>query len=253
MSDDFDFDGKQSAPRRSGRSMQLWDILSILMLALTGCLAVYFGLIFINPNSSLNVLPPGGLNFGPKIATPTVTPIQLEPTWTASPTLELTPSDTPRPTFTPFASNTPFSLIPATRTSKPPTPTRTPKADFSVTINYIPSTIFYPELGCSYFGIGGEAVDVKNAPYKFGIVKIGGTLDGQTIDPEAHTTVTGVATQFGQGGFEIVLNLPLTDSKGTLWVQLFDVAGVPQSERKEFNTYNDCQKNLIQVRFKANR
>ncbi|MFT3892326.1 MAG: hypothetical protein QM730_11890 [Anaerolineales bacterium] len=152
-----------------------------------------------------------------------------------------------------FFTNTPFSLVPPTKTPKPPTPTRTPKAPFSVIVNYVPSSIFYPELGCSYFGVAGEAVDSNNAPYKFGIIKIGGTLNGQTIDPDAHTTVTGVATQFGVGGFELVLNMPPTDSKGTLWIQMFDVAGIPQSEQKPINTYADCQKNLVQVRFKGNR
>ena len=99
MSDDFNFDGKQSSPRGGGRKLELWDFLSILMLVSTVCLVLYFGLVYFNPNSGLNILPPDGL--GPKTATPTVTPIQSEATWTASPTIALTASDTPRPTCTP--------------------------------------------------------------------------------------------------------------------------------------------------------
>ena len=226
-------------------------MLSILVLIVTVLMVLYFAVIFLFPTSSLNILPPGG-RFAPS-ATPTSGPIQLEPTWTASPTLELTPSNTPYPSFTPFPSPTTFSLVPPTKTPRPPTPTRTPKAPFSAIVNYVPSTIFYPELGCSYFGIAGEAVDSKNAPYKFGIIKVGGTINGQRIDPDSHTTVTGVATQFGVGGFEIVLQMPPTNSTGTLWIQMFDVAGIPQSEQKPINTYEDCQKNLVQVRFKATR
>jgi len=252
MNEDFDFDGTQS--KRSEAPMQMWDMLSILVLILTVCLVGYFALIFINPASSLNILPPGGGLFSNPTPTFTVTPLQLEATWTPSPTLELTPSDTPRPTLTPIFTNTPFSLVPPTKTPRPSATPTTPKAPFSVTVNYIQSTIFYPELTCSYFIVGGEAVDVKNAPYKFGIVKVGGTLNGQTIDPDKHTTVTGVATQFGQGGFEIPIpEVPLVDSKGTLWIQMFHTDGTPLSDRKDFNTYNDCQRNLIQVRFKANR
>lgn len=251
MSDEFDFDGKPSRARGAG--LQLWDLLTVIVLIATACAVGYFVLIFLNPTSSLNVLPPGGAGFAPQPPTATITPLQLEPTWTASPTIALTPSETPRPTFTPISTDTPVSLFPPTRTPRPSRTPTAPKAAFSVTVEYIQSTIFYPELGCSYFGIGGEAVDVNNAPYKFGIVKIGGTLNGQTIDPETHTTVTGVATQFGQAGFEIVLNMPRTNSNGTLWIQLFDVAGIPQSDRQEFNTYEDCQRNLIKVRFKANR
>ena len=252
MSDEFNFDGKSSRQSASsGGGMEIWDMLSILVRIVTVLLGLYFVVIFLFPTSSLNILPPGG-NIEPS-ATPTAGPIQLEPTWTASPTLELTPSNTPPPTWTPFPSPTFFSLVPPTKTPRPPTPTRTPKAPFSVIVNYVPSTIFYPELGCSYFGIAGEAVDSKNAPYKFGIIKVGGTINGQRIDPDAHTTVTGVATQFGVGGFEIVLQLPPTNSTGTLWIQMFDVAGIPQSEQKPINTYEDCQKNLVQVRFQATR
>ena len=40
MNDDFDFDGTQS--RRSEAPMQVWDILSILVLLLTVCLVGYF-------------------------------------------------------------------------------------------------------------------------------------------------------------------------------------------------------------------
>ncbi len=108
MSDDFDFDGTRSQPR--GSTLELWDMLSILVLAITICLAGYFVLIFLNPQSSFNFMPPASS----RIPTLTPTPIKLEPTWTASPTLALTPSNTPRPTFTPFFTNTPFSLVPPT-------------------------------------------------------------------------------------------------------------------------------------------
>ncbi|HLF72921.1 MAG TPA: hypothetical protein VI524_01125 [Anaerolineales bacterium] len=247
MNDEFDFEGRPSRPQT--RPMQVWDVLSVLVLIVTACLAVYFVFIFLRPDSPFNFLPPGGR--GPRLPTATVTPLQLQPTWTASPTLELTPSDTPRPTFTPFSTNTPFSLVPPTKTARP---TSTPRAPFSVTVNFRPSTIFYPELACSYFIIGGEAVDVQNSPFYFGIVKIGGTLNGHTIDPEMHTTVTGVATQFGPAGFEIKLpEAPLVNSNETLWIQMFDTALTPLSDRKYFNTYNDCERNLIHVRFKATR
>jgi hypothetical protein len=239
------FKGNGSRP-----PMQVWDMLSILVLIITACIAGYFALIFFDPNSSLNMFPPGGGIFAAEPSTATPAPIKLVSTWTASPTLESTPTGTPRPTFTPFFTDTPFSLVPPTRTPKP---TSTPKALFGTTVKAIPSTIFYPELGCSYFGVGGEAVDAKNGPYKFGIIKVGGTLNGQTIDPLKYTTVTGVATKFGQAGFEIVFAMPPTNSNKTLWIQMFDVSDVPQSDRIYFNTYTDCEKNLIQVRFKATR
>lgn len=250
MKEDFDFDGKQS--RGAQTPVQMWDILSILVLILTACLLGYFVLVFVNPASQLNPLQPGVGVFSNPTATLTATPLKLAPTWTASPTLALTPSDTPRPTFTPFSTDTPFSLVPPTRTPKP---TNTPKITFafSVTIKPIASTIYLPDSGCSYFGVAGEAVDLNNAPYLKGIVKVGGTLGGQIIDPDKHTTVTGVATQFGPAGFEIRLESAPANSKNTVWIQLFDTAGVPLSEKKFFNTSDSCEKNLIQVRFKATK
>lgn len=248
MNEDFDFDGTQS--KGTQLPMQMWDILSILVLILTACLVGYFALVFVDPASRFNPLSPRGGLWAEQTPTFTATPLRMAPTWTASPTLAATPSNTPRPTFTAFVTDTPFSLIPPTKTPKP---TNTPKITFafSVTIKPIASTIYLPESGCSYFGVAGEAVDNNNAPYLKGIVKVGGVLGGQTIDPDKHTTVTGVATQFGPAGFEIPLEMAPVNSKNTLWIQLFDTAGVPLSEKKFFNTSDSCEKNLLQVRFKA--
>ena len=71
MNDDFDFDGTQS--RRTSAPIQIWDLLSILVLLLTVCLVGYFAMVYINPASSLNVLPPGQGLFGSTIPTLTVT------------------------------------------------------------------------------------------------------------------------------------------------------------------------------------
>src|SRR5262245_1912534 len=116
MSDDFNFDGKPTSSRGFNGPMPIWDMLSILVLIITGCLVLYFGMIFLNPNSSLNFLPPGGR--GSQFPTNTPTPLQLEATWTPSPTLFVTATNTPRPTFTAIATNTPFSLVPPTKTPK---------------------------------------------------------------------------------------------------------------------------------------
>jgi hypothetical protein len=242
---DFDFDGKPSrAP------MQLWDMLSIVILILTVCLVGYFLLIFINPNSQWNILPPGGGLFSPRSPTETPAPFQLEPTWTASPTLELTPSNTPRPTFTPFFTNTPFSLVPPTRTSRPPTSTPTPRAPFSATLTTVESTIIHPELGCNWAGVGGTVVDANNSHVIGTVVVLRGFLNGSTVD---LTTVTGINKEYGQSGFEFVLgNAPIASNK-TLYVQLVDLNNIPLSDKIEITTSAECTKNLVLVRFKRNR
>jgi hypothetical protein len=242
MSDDFDFDGTRSQRRAS--SMQLWDILSILILILTACIAGYFVMIFLNPNSSFNILPPGGFN---RLPTETPTPIQLQPTWTASPTLQLTPSNTPRPTFTPFFTNTPFSLVPPTKTPKP---TSTPKAPFSATTQQVESTVIHPDLACNWAGIGGTVVDSNGSHIVGTVVVLRGTLNGSTIEQQ---TVTGINKEYGQSGFEFVLgNAPIETNK-TLYVQLVDLQNIPLSDPVYITTSSDCSKNLVLVRFKKNR
>jgi hypothetical protein len=232
--------------KKSLSSMEIWDILSIAALVLTACIAGYFVLIFFNPNSSLNVLPPTGRFANTPTYTPA--PIKLEPTWTASPTLEMTPTSTPRPTFTPIFTSTPFSLVPPTRTPKP---TSTPKAPFSATsVQQVESTIIHPEFACNWAGIGGTVVDAGNSDVIGMIVVLRGFLNGNTVD---LTTVTGINKEYGQSGYEFVLgNAPIASNK-TLYVQLVDQSGIPLSSRVEIVTSADCTKNLVIVRFKKNR
>ena len=245
MSDDFDFDGTRSQSRH-GSTMQIWDMLSILVLIITVCLAGYFVWIFLNPQSSFNFLPP----VSSRIPTFTPTPIKLEPTWTASPTLVLTPSNTPRPTFTPFFTNTPFSLVPPTRTLKPPTATATPKAPFSATTQQVESTVIHPELACNWAGIGGTVVDANGSPIIGMVVVLRGTLDGKSVEQQ---TVTGINKEYGPSGFEFVLGSAPIQTKNTLYVQLVDLQTLPLSDQVSISTSSDCAKNLVLVRFKKNK
>lgn len=243
MSDEFDFDGKPSRARGAG--LQLWDLLTVMVFIATACAVGYFVLIFLNPTSSLNVLPPGGAGFVPQPPTPTITPLQLEPTWTASPTIALTPSETPRPTFTPFATNTPPSIFPPTRT---PRPTNTPKSPFSASTSQVESTLIYPDLACNWAGIGGTVVNANNSPIIGQVIVLRGTLDGKTIEQQ---TVSGINKAYGESGFEFVLgNVPVAST--TLYVQLVDLSGIPLSDKISVPTSSDCTKNLVLVRFKKN-
>jgi hypothetical protein len=248
MNDDFDFDGTQS--RRAEAPMQIWDILSVLVLILTVCLVGYFALVFINPASSLNILPPGGGLFGNSVPTSTVTPLQLQPTWTASPTLVLTPSNTPRPTLTPVPTNTSFSLVPPTKTPRPSaTPTKA-KAPFSGSFTQVESTVIHPELACNWAGIGGTVVDANNSPIIGTVVVLRGTLNGSTVEQQ---TVSGINKEYGQSGFEFVLGTAPVASDKTLYVQLVDQQNIPLSDPVQITTSTDCSKNLVMVRFKRNR
>jgi len=246
MNEDFDFDGTRS--RRAEAPMQIWDLLSALILIITVCLVGYFVLVFINPASSLNLLPPGGGGlFGNAVPSSTVTPLKLQATWTASPTLQVTPSDTPRPTFTPIPTNTSFSLVPPTKTPKP---SPTPKAPFTASVTTVDSTLIHPELACNWAGIGGTVVDSNNSPIIGTVVVLRGTLNGSTVEQQ---TVSGINKEYGPSGFEFVLGTAPVESKKTLYVQLVDQQSIPLSDPVQITTSSDCTKNLVMVRFKRNR
>jgi hypothetical protein len=61
--------------------------------------------------------------------------------------------------------------------------------------------------------------------------------------------MTGLAPQYGLGGFELTLADKLFASAGTLWIQLLDQQNLPLSNRIYFDTYDDCAKNLIIIYF----
>lgn len=245
MNEDFDFDGTQS--RRTSAPLQIWDLLSILVLFLTICLVGYFVLVFMNPNSRLNFLPPGQGPLANPIPTFTVTPLQLQSTWTPSPTLELTATNTPRPTITPIPTNTSFSLVPPTRTARP---SPTPRAPFSGSFTRVESTIIHPELACNWAGIGGTVVDANNSPVIGTVVVLRGTLNGSTIEQQ---TVSGINKEYGPSGFEFVLGTAPVESNDTLYVQLVDQQNIPLSDPVTIDTSTDCSENLVMVRFRRNR
>ena len=248
MSDDFNFDGQPSRARSGGvrAPVNIWDMLSILMLFGTLLVVGYFALIFINPDSSLNIFPPSGR--GPQLPTLTPTPLQLEPTWTASPTLFVTETSTPRPTFTPLPTSTSFSLVPPTRTPKP---TSTPKAPFTASQQQTDSTLIHQDIpACNWAGIGGTVVDNNGSPVIGVVIVLRGSLDGKLVD---QTTVSGINKEYGPSGFEFKIgDAPVATNK-TLYVQLVDQSNIPLSDPIYVTTSADCTKNLVIVRFKKTR
>ncbi|MBI5952456.1 MAG: hypothetical protein HY865_12430 [Chloroflexi bacterium] len=228
-----------------GTRLEIWDMLSILMLILTLCVGAFYVAIFLYPQATFNPLKPNPAALS-IIPTPTIAPIQLEPTWTVTPTVE--PSSTPTlvPTYTVEPTFTPFSLITPSIT---PTATATPKAPFSATITYIASTIIHEDLGCNWQGIGGTVVDASNADMLRMTIRLTGRYDGKS---KTELTVSSIAPAYGKSGYEFFLGTTPISSKGELYLQLLDQAGVPLSSNIYIDTFSDCSKNLVLVRFKKN-
>jgi hypothetical protein len=234
------------SPKKQGMSLEIWDMLSIFVLFITLCIGAYFVAIFLFPNSALNPFPPNAVDpCAPPTAT--ITPIQLEPTWTATATLvNITETPTLVPTFTLEPSATAFSLVPPTKT---PVPTATPKAPFSANVKYIDSTLFHPEAGCNWQGVGGTVKDVNNADMLRMTIRLVGLYNGKTKN---ELTVSGIAPAYGQSGYEFFLGTVPISSKGELYIQLLDQAGLPLSDNVYLDTYTECSNNLAIVTFKKN-
>lgn len=242
----------RTRPRRQsgGRADVLWNVLTVLVLVSMLCAGGFILSIFANPLSPFNPFPPPTLPAMLMAPTATWTPIQLEPTWTFTPTIEPSTTPTRRPTITPFPSSTPFpSITPRFKPTLTRTPTYTPKPAYPFTASISPyeSTIIHPEAACNWMGVGGQVYDLKNNPVVGLIVHLGGTLNGKTVD---MTTVSGTAPLYGQGGFEFVLGAAPLASKDTLFIELLDQQALPLSGQVLLTTYEDCKKNLLIVRFK---
>jgi hypothetical protein len=252
---EFNFDEPEPKSSRGPFSMPafgLWDILSAVILLVTICLGVYFVMIFIDPTSEYNPLKPAEL----RIPTATITPLQLEPTWTPTPTVFISPTSTLRPTIEVPPTFTPVNLVPATDTSVPtrtPTSTPTPKAPFSAaSVNTIESVII-PHLldaSCNWQGVGGTVDDQNSSPIIGIVVRLVGTYNDKRVD---MTNLSGINLEYGKSGFEFMLGETPIDSRDDLYVQLLDQAGLPLSDKIYIDTFSDCKKNLVLVRFKKNR
>jgi hypothetical protein len=230
---------------KQSSKLEIWDMLSIVTFILTLCIGVYFVAIFLFPQSAFNPLKPSLVdpNAPP---TATITPIQLDATWTVAPTEVVTETPTLLPTYTLEPSSTPFSLVTPTVTF---TATATPKAPFSATTTYIASTIIHQEEACNWQGIGGTVVDASNADMLRMTVSLVGFYNGKS---KSELTVSSIAPAYGKSGFEFFLGTVPISSKGELYLQLLDQSGLPLSGKVYIDTFNDCSKNLVLVRFKKN-
>jgi hypothetical protein len=185
----------------------------------------------------------------PANATPTftVTPrFTLVPSWTPTNALILL-TDTPSPSDTPIATQ---SVVEYTTSGTPAVAGITGSFAFEVqqgSPSAIAGAEFHPEAGCNWLGVAGQATSLNGEAVKGLFVQLGGSMPG--VASMDNLVMTGLAPQYGQGGFEFTLADKLVASEGTMWIQLLDQQNLPLSDRIYFNTYDDCQKNLIIIHF----
>lgn len=187
------------------------------------------------------------------IPCPTCEPVNCptaEPT--AEPPLEFpTPEPTEEPTAEPTLEPT-ATEVPATATAVPtlaPTVTATAvPMPYSIQANtpvYL-QNFAHPAAACKWMGVAGQAFDKGGKTVNNLVVEVSGTVDGK---PFSQITLTGLAAAYGPGGYEIPLDGKALDSTGALQVALYDLAGKPLIAPFTFDTFADCQKNLILINF----
>ena len=247
--DAFDLAEEKPKRRRKSSAAAVWNALTILVLFLTFCIAGVFLMIFTNPHNVLNPYPPP--TQPTPLAYPTATStslVQLPPTWTPLPTQEPTEIPTLLPSSTPIPTFTPYGLPSATVDQKA---TLTPGGYAFVVKkgnqDAISSETLRPGDNCKWMGAVGQVFDLRGAPVPGQFVYLGGTLAGKFISEQP--TITGLLLQYGRGYYEFKLADQPVVSKGTVWLQIRDQAGLAMSDKYYFDTYDSCEKNMVVVNF----
>lgn len=255
--DAFDYQD-EIRPSRTPASLA-WTVVTGLVLLATVCVVGAFLLIFFNPQSGINPFPPATVPALAEFPTSTPTPRNvLPPTWTPTFTTEPTATSSPEATAIPTEAPTsePAAETPAEETAAAETsePVDTPVGGMPYTLQQgdpiaIPN-IGHPDQGCNWSGVAGQATGLNKEPVVGLFVQLGGNLQGQSFD---RLSMTGTATQYGSAGYEFTLGDEPVASNDTLWVQLFDQAMLPLSEKYFFDTFSDCGQNLILINFRQVR
>ena len=242
------FDYRDNPSRRAKNRPGLFlNVLTSLVLIAVLCVVMIYWLVYNNPTIRFNPFPPPPS--APIKFTETITPtfvIRLVPTWTLTP-LPL-PTHTTEPSAVPTDTLVP-SVSPLPKTPQPTSAGGMPYVLLQGDPKAIPN-IGQLSAGCNWAGVAGQAFGMDTAPVVGLFVKLGGTWNGKTVD---LLGMTGTATQYGMGGYEFTLGERPLASQGDLWVQLVDQAMLPLSEKIYFDTYADCNKNLILINFKQVR
>jgi len=239
----------------------LWNILTVLVLLAIAAMALYFVYIFYNPDSPYNTYPPPTQPVALVLPTNppptntvkpfTRTPVRIPsvtrtPTLTKTVTITLTPTNTPvTPTLTPTITETFTPEV---------TDTSRPYSAFPFMLQGSPASmaasVFPTNHTCKWMGVAGHVVDMQDRPATGITVQLVGSLNRRYVE---QTSLTGTALAYGPSGYEFTLTDTPVSSIKSLSVYLLDQAGLPLSEKVNFDTIDDCTKNLVLINFKQVR
>lgn len=103
-----------------------------------------------------------------------------------------------------------------------------------------------PDAACDWMGTAGQVFDSEGNVIPGLTIHIGSS---EEIEFVQSYSVTGQATAYGAGGYEVQISSTPKTTQNTFWIQVLDPDGKPLSDRIFFDTYDDCEKNLILINF----
>jgi hypothetical protein len=231
----------------ASRKDRIFNMLSVLLLIVLGIVIIVFLVFFTNPSAvpasfQLPTLPSRLV-----LPSPTTTEVQyFPPTWTVTPAeIQGIMTNTPLP------PQLGVTVIPQQTSTLEPTVAGGYPFQLQGDPTGMKSTIFKPNSNCSWLGVAGNVYDLQGRPVQGIIVQMGGSYNYQKIQ-EAFT-LTGLARSYGESGYEFTIANVITQSSRTIWIQLVDQAAIPLSAKIYFDTYADCNRNLILINFKQVR
>lgn len=244
------FDFAEEKPKRELKlnfGGLLWNLATVLFLVSSLFVGGWFVAVFLSPQSSLNPWAPQPVVTLPPIAT--LPPVQIEPTATPETPSPVVPTPTETPGVEPTTQLLPTPTDTILITATPTEPSDGDGLAYVVQVGnpiYLASTIYHSDLGCSFLGVGGQAFDIDGSPVQGYAIRLTGNLNGDFIE---FLTLTGAATQYGPGGYEVQIGDLPADSTNSLQIVLLNQESVPISEPVFFDTFDDCNRNVVLINF----
>lgn len=176
-------------------------------------------------------------------------PAGITATLTSTPVPTTTPQQTPSPVVTRALATAPLEMATSTMIVTQESPGSQLVLETSKYVRQAGSPTWLPnfsrpERGCDFLGVAGQVFGAQGAPKTMLIIEAGGTLGGRDV---FALSLTGNDSIYGPGGYELILSDRLVQSNGSVWIQVLNLEGQALSEKVHFDTFSDCQRNLVLI------
>ena len=106
------------------------------------------------------------------------------------------------------------------------------------------SNFLFPEQGCNWTGVGGQAFNRQGEPVAGLVVEMSGVVGGQTV---LFLALTGGDLALGPGGYAITLANAPVDTQGWVNLRLYSLRGEQLSGNIPVRTSTECTRSLTLI------